>query len=85
MLSKRIDGNRRSRKQHWYEPRCKTYTKLFKVLGNCRQPEQASLLFELMLSEGLKPTIDVYTSLISVYGKCELLESLCHARVHEIG
>ncbi|CAN8268123.1 unnamed protein product [Cochlearia groenlandica] len=62
------------RKQHWYEPRCKTYTKLFKVLGNCRQPDQASLLFELMLSEGLKPTIDVYTSLIAVYGKSELLE-----------
>ncbi|CAN6897611.1 unnamed protein product [Brassica oleracea] len=62
------------RKQHWYEPRCKTYTKLFKLLGNCKQPEQASLLFELLLSEGLKPTIDVYTSLISVYGKCSLLE-----------
>ncbi|KAF3493259.1 hypothetical protein DY000_02056055 [Brassica cretica] len=62
------------RKQHWYEPRCKTYTKLFKLLGNCKQSEQASLLFELLLSEGLKPTIDVYTSLISVYGKCSLLE-----------
>uniref|UniRef100_A0A1J3D087 Pentatricopeptide repeat-containing protein n=1 Tax=Noccaea caerulescens TaxID=107243 RepID=A0A1J3D087_NOCCA len=62
------------RKQHWYEPRCKTYTKLFKVLGNCKQPDQASLLFEVMLSEGLKPTIDVYTSLIAVYGKSELLE-----------
>ncbi|CAD5325668.1 unnamed protein product [Arabidopsis thaliana] len=62
------------RKQHWYEPRCKTYTKLFKVLGNCKQPDQASLLFEVMLSEGLKPTIDVYTSLISVYGKSELLD-----------
>uniref|UniRef100_A0A1J3IS95 Pentatricopeptide repeat-containing protein n=1 Tax=Noccaea caerulescens TaxID=107243 RepID=A0A1J3IS95_NOCCA len=62
------------RKQHWYEPRCKTYTKLFKVLGNCKQPDQASLLFEVMLSEGLKLTIDVYTSLIAVYGKSELLE-----------
>ncbi|EFH54164.1 pentatricopeptide repeat-containing protein [Arabidopsis lyrata subsp. lyrata] len=62
------------RKQHWYEPKCKTYTKLFKVLGNCKQPDQASLLFEVMLSEGLKPTIDVYTSLIAVYGKSELLD-----------
>ncbi|XP_010557799.1 PREDICTED: pentatricopeptide repeat-containing protein At3g53170 [Tarenaya hassleriana] len=62
------------RKQHWYEPRCRTYTKLFKVLGNCRQPEQASLLFQVMLSEGLKPTIDVYTSLIGVYGKSKLLD-----------
>ncbi|KAM1158014.1 hypothetical protein FF1_028536 [Malus domestica] len=62
------------RKQHWYEPRCQTYTKLLMMLGKCRQPEQASLLFELMLSDGLKPTVDVYTALVSVYGKSGLLD-----------
>ncbi|XP_030474241.1 pentatricopeptide repeat-containing protein At3g53170 [Syzygium oleosum] len=56
------------RKQHWYEPRCQTYTKLLMMLGKCRQPEQAGLLFELMLVEGLKPTLDVYTALVSAYG-----------------
>ncbi|KAL6288548.1 hypothetical protein ACE6H2_006058 [Prunus campanulata] len=62
------------RKQHWYEPRCQTYTKLLMMLGKCRQPEQASLLFELMLSDGLTPTVDVYTALVSVYGKNGLLD-----------
>ncbi|KAJ9685638.1 hypothetical protein PVL29_017608 [Vitis rotundifolia] len=56
------------RKQHWYEPRCQTYTKLLMMLGKCKQPEEASLLFEVMLSEGLRPTLDVYTALVSAYG-----------------
>lgn len=60
--------------QHWYEPRCQTYTKLLMMLGKCKQPEQASLLFEIMLSDGLKPTIDVYTALVSGYGKSGLLD-----------
>ncbi|RVX00385.1 Pentatricopeptide repeat-containing protein [Vitis vinifera] len=38
------------------------------MLGKCKQPEQASLLFEVMLSEGLRPTLDVYTALVSAYG-----------------
>ncbi|KAK2637023.1 hypothetical protein Ddye_031815 [Dipteronia dyeriana] len=62
------------RQQHWYEPRCQTYTKLLMMLGKCRQPEQASLLFEVMLSEGLRPTIDVYTALVSAYGQSGLFE-----------
>ncbi|XP_010277186.1 PREDICTED: pentatricopeptide repeat-containing protein At3g53170 isoform X2 [Nelumbo nucifera] len=62
------------RKQHWYQPRCQTYTKLLMMLGKCRQPKQASLLFEFMLSEGLKPTVDVYTSLVSAYGLSGLLD-----------
>lgn len=43
------------------------------MLGKCRKPEEASLLFEVMLSEGLKPTVDVYTALVSVYGQSGLL------------
>ncbi|KAK9913053.1 hypothetical protein M0R45_036879 [Rubus argutus] len=62
------------RKQHWYEARCQTYTKLLVMLGKCRQPEQARLLFELMLTDGLKPTVDVYTALVGVYGKSGLLD-----------
>jgi pentatricopeptide repeat protein len=44
------------------------------MLGKCRQPEQARLLFEFMLTDGLKPTVDVYTALVSVYGKSGLLD-----------
>ncbi|KAM7476751.1 hypothetical protein LguiB_023994 [Lonicera macranthoides] len=56
------------RKQHWYEPRCQTYTKMLVMLGKCKQPKQASLLFEVMQTDGLQPTIDVYTALVSAYG-----------------
>ncbi|XP_061364548.1 pentatricopeptide repeat-containing protein At3g53170 [Gastrolobium bilobum] len=62
------------RKQHWYEPRCQSYAKLLMMLGKCRQPEEASKLFEIMLSEGLKPTVDVFTALVSVYGQSGLLQ-----------
>ncbi|RDY09965.1 Pentatricopeptide repeat-containing protein, partial [Mucuna pruriens] len=62
------------RKQYWYEPRCQTYARLLMMLGKCRQPEEASLLFEIMLSEGLKPTVDVYTALVSAYGQSGLLD-----------
>nr|XP_043617881.1 pentatricopeptide repeat-containing protein At3g53170 [Erigeron canadensis] len=63
------------RNQHWYEPRCQTYTKLLVMLGKCRQPTKASLLFEVMLQDGLKPTIDVYTALVSAYGYSGLLNN----------
>ncbi|XP_047167611.1 pentatricopeptide repeat-containing protein At3g53170-like [Vigna umbellata] len=62
------------RKQCWYEPRCQTYAKLLMMLGKCRQPEEASHLFEIMFSEGLKPTVDVYTALVSAYGHSGLLD-----------
>lgn len=62
------------RKQHWYHPKCQTYTKLLRMLGKCKQPEQASSLFQMMLYEGLKPTIDVYTSLVGVYGSSGLFK-----------
>lgn len=44
------------------------------MLGKCRQAEQASLLFEVMLSDGLKPSIDVYTALVSAYGESGLFD-----------
>ncbi|CAK9168686.1 unnamed protein product [Ilex paraguariensis] len=66
------------RKQHWYEPRCRTYTKLLVMLGKCRQPKQASLIFEIMKLDGLQPTIDVYTALVSAYGISGLLNEAFH-------
>ncbi|XP_070047583.1 pentatricopeptide repeat-containing protein At3g53170 isoform X1 [Nicotiana tomentosiformis] len=66
------------RKQHWYEPRCHTYAKLLVMLGKCKQPNQASLLFEIMLADGLQPTLDVYTALVSAYGLSGLLDEALH-------
>ncbi|KAF2293431.1 hypothetical protein GH714_001712 [Hevea brasiliensis] len=62
------------RNQHWYEPRCRTYTKLLMMLGKCRQPEEACFLFEIMQSEGLQPTVDVYTALVIAYGESGQLD-----------
>ncbi|KAL0456189.1 UNVERIFIED_CONTAM: Pentatricopeptide repeat-containing protein [Sesamum latifolium] len=53
--------------QHWYEPRTQTYAKLLVMLGKCTQPNQASMLSETMLSDGLRPTVDVYTTLVGAY------------------
>ncbi|KNA23639.1 hypothetical protein SOVF_023230 [Spinacia oleracea] len=62
------------RKQQWYEPRCQTYTKLLMLLGKCRKAEQAGLLFEVLLSDGLQPTVDVFTALVNAYGMCGLFD-----------
>ncbi|GAB2289047.1 hypothetical protein Dimus_023349 [Dionaea muscipula] len=62
------------RKQHWYEPKCRTYTKLLMMLGKCRKPEQASMLFDILLSDGLQPTIDVLTALVNAYGLSGLFD-----------
>ncbi|XP_074294641.1 pentatricopeptide repeat-containing protein At3g53170-like isoform X2 [Silene latifolia] len=62
------------RKQHWYEPRSQTYTKLIMMLGKCRKAEQAGLLFEVMLSDGVKPAVDVFTALVNAYGLCGLFD-----------
>ncbi|CAL5381890.1 unnamed protein product [Camellia sinensis] len=70
------------RKQHWYEPRCQTYTKLLVLLGKCRQPKQASLLFEILWSDGLQPTLDVYTALVGAYGLSGLLVEAFHTVDH---
>ncbi|OAY64478.1 pentatricopeptide repeat-containing protein At3g53170 [Ananas comosus] len=62
------------RKQRWYQPKSRTYARLLTMLGKCRQPEHATSLFRAMLSEGVKPTLDVYTSLVGAYGFSGLLE-----------
>ncbi|MED6109158.1 hypothetical protein PIB30_031046 [Stylosanthes scabra] len=67
------------RKQHWYEPRCQTYTKILMMLGKCRQPEVAGQIFEIMLSEGLRPTIDVYTALVGLRPTIDVYTALVGA------
>ncbi|XP_068636176.1 pentatricopeptide repeat-containing protein At3g53170 [Aristolochia californica] len=62
------------RKQQWYVPKCQTYAKLLTMLGKSKQPEHAISLFRTMLSEGLEPTLDVYTSLVGVYGMSGLFD-----------
>ncbi|KAJ0962131.1 hypothetical protein J5N97_029959 [Dioscorea zingiberensis] len=62
------------RKQHWYTPKGQTYARLLMMLGKCRQPDMAASLFQVMLSEGFKPTLDVYTSLVGAYGYSGLLD-----------
>jgi pentatricopeptide repeat protein len=44
------------------------------MLGKCRQPGPATALFKTMLSERLRPTVDVYTALVGAYGYSGLLE-----------
>ncbi|KAF6136022.1 hypothetical protein GIB67_006914 [Kingdonia uniflora] len=44
------------------------------MLGKCKQPDQASFLFEKMMSESLEPTVDVYTSLVRAYGLSGFLD-----------
>ncbi|KAB8089886.1 hypothetical protein EE612_014917, partial [Oryza sativa] len=62
------------RKQQWYKPRSQTYARLLMMLGKCRQPGPATALFKVMLSERLKPTVDVYTALVGAYGYSGLLD-----------
>uniref|UniRef100_A0A0E0K7W1 Pentacotripeptide-repeat region of PRORP domain-containing protein n=1 Tax=Oryza punctata TaxID=4537 RepID=A0A0E0K7W1_ORYPU len=62
------------RKQQWYKPRSQTYARLLMMLGKCRQPAAATALFKVMLSERLKPTVDVYTALVGAYGYSGLLD-----------
>ncbi|KAL2932596.1 hypothetical protein RDABS01_006763 [Bienertia sinuspersici] len=44
------------------------------MLGKCRKAEQAGLLFEVMLSDGLRPSVDVFTALVNAYGTCGLFD-----------
>ncbi|KAJ4843325.1 hypothetical protein Tsubulata_020931 [Turnera subulata] len=62
------------RQQKWYEPRSTLYAKLLMMLGKCRQPEEAKLLFKLMRADRLRPSLDVYTALISAYGQSGQLD-----------
>ncbi|EPS58661.1 hypothetical protein M569_16151 [Genlisea aurea] len=62
------------RKQQWYEPKCRAYTMLLLMLGRCKLPDEAGVLFDTLLSDGLRPTLDVYTALVTAYSSGGLLE-----------
>ena len=42
--------------------------------GSHRKAEEAGKLFEVLLSDGLQPTIDVYTALVNAYGLSNLFD-----------
>lgn len=81
-LTGRIDGNHWEsalkvfeimREQLWYRPNPRIYTKLLVMLGKCKQYERANSLFQLMIEEGLEPSIESYTALVSAYSRSGLL------------
>lgn len=55
------------RQQSFYQPKEGTYIKLLLLLGKCGQPHLARQLFDEMLQEGLQPTPQLYTALLSAY------------------
>ncbi|XP_078438022.1 LOW protein: PPR containing protein [Wolffia australiana] len=71
------------RKQKWYTPIGRTYARMMMMLGKCGQPRHASSLFQIMLSEGLRPTPDVYTALVSAYA-CNSLWDEAFAMIDEM-
>ncbi|MCO5601640.1 hypothetical protein L7F22_055763 [Adiantum nelumboides] len=62
------------REQEWYEPETGTYTLLIKMLGNCKKPDLAYSLFNLMLKEKCKPSVQVYTALLTAFTRNNLLD-----------
>ncbi|PKA46526.1 Pentatricopeptide repeat-containing protein [Apostasia shenzhenica] len=71
------------RKQLWYRPKGQTFARLLTMLGKCNQPEHAASLFNTMHSEGFKPTLDVYTSLLGAFGRSGLLKEAFYT-IHEM-
>ncbi|CAA6669660.1 unnamed protein product [Spirodela intermedia] len=71
------------RKQKWYNPKGRTFARLMMMLGRCGQPRHAGSLFQIMLSEGLRPTPDVYTALEAL-ALIDEMKSLptCHPDVY---
>ncbi|KAH9312985.1 hypothetical protein KI387_028020, partial [Taxus chinensis] len=62
------------REQLWYRPNPRIYTRLLVMLGKCRQYERAQSLFQLMIEEGLEPSIESFTALASAYSRSGLLD-----------
>ena len=62
------------KEQPFYTPKEGTYIKLLVLLGRSGQPSMAQKLFDDMLSEGLEPTSELYTALLSAYSRAHLLD-----------
>jgi pentatricopeptide repeat protein len=62
------------RLQEWYHPDVRTYIKLLTMLGNCKKPEEAAKLFDNMLEDKVRPTTAIFTALLNIYTKSNLLD-----------
>ncbi|KAL6567094.1 hypothetical protein OROMI_015498 [Orobanche minor] len=57
------------REQLWYRPNSGIYIKLMVMLGKCKQPEKAHILFQAMIDEGCLVDREAYTALMSAYSR----------------
>ncbi|XXG78777.1 hypothetical protein AAC387_Pa08g2647 [Persea americana] len=55
--------------QLWYKPNSGIYIKLIVMLGKCKQPEKAHMLFQAMADEGCIINHESYTALLSAYSR----------------
>ncbi|CAN6440270.1 unnamed protein product [Victoria cruziana] len=62
------------REQLWYKPNAGIYIKLIVMLGKCKQPEKAHILFDAMVDEGCNITHEAYTALLSAYSRSGLFD-----------
>lgn len=62
------------REQLWYRPNAGIYIKLIVMLGKCKQPERAQVLFQAMVDEGCMINHEVYTALLSAYSRSGLFD-----------
>ncbi|KAK6163688.1 hypothetical protein DH2020_000552 [Rehmannia glutinosa] len=62
------------REQLWYRPNSGIYIKLIVMLGKCKQPEKAHILFQAMIGEGCVVDREAYTALMSAYSRSGLLD-----------
>ncbi|KAM7484915.1 hypothetical protein LguiA_000924 [Lonicera macranthoides] len=62
------------KEQPFYQPKEGTYMKLLVLLGRSGQPERAHQLFDTMIEEGLEPTAELYTALLSAYCRSNCID-----------
>ncbi|KAJ0971927.1 hypothetical protein J5N97_019886 [Dioscorea zingiberensis] len=62
------------RDQLWYKPNTGTYIKLIVMLGKCKQPQRARVLFQAMIDEGCIINHESYTALVSAYSRSGLFD-----------
>ncbi|CAA0832407.1 Pentatricopeptide repeat-containing protein -chloroplastic [Striga hermonthica] len=62
------------REQLWYKPNSGIYIKLIVMLGKCKQPEKAHILFQAMIDEGCVVDREAYTALMSAYSRSGLFD-----------
>lgn len=63
-----------SKKQRWYRPNSRLYTRLIGFLGREGQVRHATLLFQEMLLEKCQVDQYTYTALVNAYGKGRMFE-----------